>query len=532
MADAKKEIDVSLGINGSTKEKIRSKMSDQKRTSDIKDDRKKAVGAALDKFLDMDDSYDFTAPRGTKKKSKNVSSKRRDDLCVSEHTAEIRRKKQQQEQESADSTDDDVPSRTEKVKRRSSQPEAPPRATPSSETSNGGQEKAPSRKSEPGDNQGMLGMMLDSMASEKPKRSGARSVGAVPIPRTRSGRRARLKASEGGGDESTPLSPVLDEGSQHSRRRRSSRHDGRSGVNQSERASQPGDNDGRLGALLDGVPKKKKRGAKSVAGTEDTRRRNGVERSTSSTAGRRTRRPPESSRVRRTKSSDGGPMLVEVDDSEHAYESVNGAESERPRRDESPRRAKKESKRSVRRHHSMQPGTESPTKPPKQTVERSAPPRAQSMMLHREQTRRGGKSESLANVTREYTEEELPSTSYFASNHVLVNRERMKRGLRPLSRNRAMDELARDHAANMATTAGHTPIQATFVGNMLRGASIRAIHRSTMMQRDGRERHNILNPYFQEFGVGTAKGDDGMLYMCQLFSESISLTCTDATVDG
>ena len=525
MGDSKKDIDVSFGINGSTKEKIRSKMSDQRRSSDVKGNRKKAVGAALDKFLDMEDSYDFTAPQAkpSKRKPKTPQSKRRDDLGVSEHTAETRRKKKQQQMSDGGygtSSDDDVPSRVDdKTRRRSSQQEQAPDSR-----SRNGEQDSPVRRSEPGDNTGMLGMMLDSMVSSKPKRSGARSVGAVPIPRTRSGRRARLK--EGEGQQVTPLSPVLDEGgSQHRRRRSSSRH-------AMDRVSQPGDNEGRLGALLDNAAasgtKKKKRGAKSVAGTADTRR-NGVGRSSSSTAGRR-RQKPESTRPRRTRSTDGGPMLVDMDASEHGEDRNRGTRSERPRKDD--HRSKKESKRSVRRHHSMQPGTESPSRQPKKSVtERAAPPRAQSMMLHREQTRRGGKSESLANVTREYTEEELPSTSYFASNHVLVNRERMKRGLRPLSRNRTMDELAREHAANMATTSGHTPIQATFVGNMLRGASIRAIHRSTMMQRDGRERHNILNPYFQEFGVGTKKGEDGMLYMCQLFSESISLSCTDAGVD-
>jgi uncharacterized protein YkwD len=152
--------------------------------------------------------------------------------------------------------------------------------------------------------------------------------------------------------------------------------------------------------------------------------------------------------------------------------------------------------------------------------------RGQSMMLQRDTTRRAGKTNSLQNLV-EYTEEELPSTSYFASNHILINRERMKRGLRPLSRNSTMDELARDHADKMATSKGCSPIQTTFVGNVCRGESIRSIHRITMQHKDGRERYNILNPYFQDFGVGTSKGDDGMLYMCQLFSERIELTCMD-----
>lgn len=153
------------------------------------------------------------------------------------------------------------------------------------------------------------------------------------------------------------------------------------------------------------------------------------------------------------------------------------------------------------------------------------PRRAESMMLHREAGRRG-KSESLADLVQ-YTEEEIHSTSYFASNHVLINRERMKRGLRPLSRNIAMDDLARKSAEVMAKSNGLNPLPTTYVGNVLRGETIRSIHRSTMLQKQGRERLNLLNPYFQDFGVGTCKGEDGMLYMCQLFSERLELALTD-----
>jgi uncharacterized protein YkwD len=157
------------------------------------------------------------------------------------------------------------------------------------------------------------------------------------------------------------------------------------------------------------------------------------------------------------------------------------------------------------------------------------PSRAASMMLNRDTTRRG-KSESLSNLVQ-YSQEEIHSTSYFASNHVLVNRERMKRGLRPLTRNIAMDTLARDNAQAMADSAGCSPLKTTYVGNVLRGESIRAVHRATMLNREGRERANLLNPYFQDFGVGTAKGEDGMLYVCQLFSERLELSCTNAVDD-
>jgi len=160
---------------------------------------------------------------------------------------------------------------------------------------------------------------------------------------------------------------------------------------------------------------------------------------------------------------------------------------------------------------------------------RAPPRRAESMMLSREMGRRG-KSNSLADLVQ-YKEEEIHSTSYFASNHVLINRERMKRGLRPLTRNVPMDELARKCAETMAESSGLQALPTTYVGNVLRGENIRAIHRSTMLQKQGRERANILNPYFQDFGVGTCKGKDGMLYMCQLFSERLEITLTDTTND-
>lgn len=162
--------------------------------------------------------------------------------------------------------------------------------------------------------------------------------------------------------------------------------------------------------------------------------------------------------------------------------------------------------------------------------EKSVVRRPESMMLRRENGRRGSKQNSLANLVQ-YKEEEIHSTSYFASNHVLINRERMKRGLRPLSRNIAMDDLARKSAEAMAESNGDNPLRTTYVGNVLRGETIRSIHRSTMMQKKGRERANLLNPFFQDFGVGTCKGDDGMLFMCQLFSERLELALTDTVSD-
>jgi uncharacterized protein YkwD len=185
-------------------------------------------------------------------------------------------------------------------------------------------------------------------------------------------------------------------------------------------------------------------------------------------------------------------------------------------------------KQKVKRNNSVaHTPSHAQTDSPQPGPENGGMTRAHSMLLHREMTRRG-KSNSLMDLVQ-YKEEEIHSTSYFASNHVLVNRERMKRGLRPLTRNIAMDDMARKSARAMAESNGLNPLCTTYVGNVLRGESIRSIHRSTMQQKQGRERANLLNPYFQDFGVGTCKGSDGMLYMCQLFSERLVLALADTT---
>ena len=123
----------------------------------------------------------------------------------------------------------------------------------------------------------------------------------------------------------------------------------------------------------------------------------------------------------------------------------------------------------------------------------------------------------------------LPSPGYFSSNHVLVNRERALAGLKPLKRCVRLDELARRHAAHMAETQNVTPsvadvqelqakLQSHRVGeNTLRGDSIRTIH-AEMMKSSAPCRANVLAPAFTMFGMGTALGKDGKLYLVQLFA--------------
>ena len=341
----------------------------------------------------------------------------------------------------------------------------------------------------------------------------------------------------------------------------------------SERVSRPGDNSGGLDSMLakvQGGPKK--RGPRSVASApvQDLKRpERRPSKHISMRASGGSRQPPAKSR-----SADSADILSTAYEME-ARKSHSGATAEThpsseeyehssPSKDRRSAMSKSQVKRSmstggshtkspskgsgrnqtsqdmrdelakqkVKRNHSVVPQT-TPMNDGSEREDGDGPERggglqrAQSMLLHREMTRRG-KSNSLMNLV-EYKEEEIHSTSYFASNHVLINRERMKRGLRPLTRNSQMDELARKSAEQMAESNGTNPLKTTYVGNVLRGESIRSIHRSTMQQKQGRERSNLLNPYFQDFGVGTAKGEDGMLYMCQLFSERLELALTDTT---
>ena len=350
------------------------------------------------------------------------------------------------------------------------------------------------------DNRGKLGMMLSSDEKEKPKRPGTKSIASAPA---RSRPKTTPKKSK-----STPSKSKSPTAVPKKTRPASSR-----GVNDTSRRvrrSRSAD-DVDLGVLEEHLNM-----------SEDARME---ENDNASRGSRKSRRSSSRKSSRRYEDSSAhGDSESVVDDRRQRLSKraasmqprVNVPSKQQHEEKVVDRRAGMKKNKSMPHHADHSHSEEAP----------SSPSRAQSMLMHREATRRVGKSSSLADLVQ-YSEEEIHSTSYFASNHVLVNRERMKRGLRPLTRNIAMDELARDNAKAMAESGGVAPIRATYVGNVLRGESIRAIHRSTMQQKQGRERANLLNPYFQDFGVGTCKGKDGMLYMCQLFSERLELTCAD-----
>jgi uncharacterized protein YkwD len=125
---------------------------------------------------------------------------------------------------------------------------------------------------------------------------------------------------------------------------------------------------------------------------------------------------------------------------------------------------------------------------------------------------------------------QVPLLSAFSCSLVLINRERILRDLPVLSRSIFLDEVARLHAKKTAhnqsithsaetAEALQSTLKSDMVGeNVQRGTSIREMHTRTMDSNlSNPSRRNTLSKYFTEFGVGTAKGADGKLYLCQLF---------------
>lgn len=117
-------------------------------------------------------------------------------------------------------------------------------------------------------------------------------------------------------------------------------------------------------------------------------------------------------------------------------------------------------------------------------------------------------------------------TWYFSSNHVLVNRERMMRGIAPLMRNTKLDGFARMVAQGAADRGQATDVDdlreeandLKVDGTILKGESIKSIHQE-VMKTNCKSRDRILKKSFQQFGVATCKRDDGLLVLVQIFSK-------------
>ena len=109
----------------------------------------------------------------------------------------------------------------------------------------------------------------------------------------------------------------------------------------------------------------------------------------------------------------------------------------------------------------------------------------------------------------------------FASSQVLVNMERTKHGLNVLDRSKELDEMAYQYAVEMSQNGGLEAIHICYPGHVLRGESIQSIHERIMNQESPKERENILNADFEEYGMASVTRPDGMVYLCQLFRGNI-----------
>ena len=132
----------------------------------------------------------------------------------------------------------------------------------------------------------------------------------------------------------------------------------------------------------------------------------------------------------------------------------------------------------------------------------------------------------------------VPNPGAYSNNHLMVNRERVVRGLGVLQRSAELDRRASRHAERLADEGqlGHSVaslaqlqkrLRSPNVGeNVFGGRSIREMHVGAM-QEGTSSRFNVLRPSYTEFGMGTAVGknkhendgidDEARLYMVQLF---------------
>ena len=115
------------------------------------------------------------------------------------------------------------------------------------------------------------------------------------------------------------------------------------------------------------------------------------------------------------------------------------------------------------------------------------------------------------------------------SAHALINKERVRRGIPSLHRSVFLDQTCQRHAQVMAQhqRLSHCCETMEELKRLLnsdeaagqhvqRGVGISAMHQASMTaQRSGYS--NILCREFTEFGVGTAKDEEGRLYVVQLF---------------
>jgi len=123
----------------------------------------------------------------------------------------------------------------------------------------------------------------------------------------------------------------------------------------------------------------------------------------------------------------------------------------------------------------------------------------------------------------------LPTDSdYICSNHVKVNTERIDKLIQPLVRLKVLDEIAKEHAAAMAQGGELRHMDPDDIArginrpsnrlgeNVARGGTVHEIH-EFMMTKSLADKNNVLDRRFTSFGIGTFRGADGFVYLCQVF---------------
>jgi uncharacterized protein YkwD len=115
---------------------------------------------------------------------------------------------------------------------------------------------------------------------------------------------------------------------------------------------------------------------------------------------------------------------------------------------------------------------------------------------------------------------------FVSSNHVLVNKERTAMHLPALTRRIELDELAREFAQDMAKrgklqSCGPMDLDDglqqcdSFGVNVACGPSVLEIHAQMLLNPS--ERNKMVDRRYSQMGMGTAKGKNGKLYLCQIF---------------
>lgn len=128
----------------------------------------------------------------------------------------------------------------------------------------------------------------------------------------------------------------------------------------------------------------------------------------------------------------------------------------------------------------------------------------------------------------------MPDARVYASNHVMINRERVKNYISVLKRNSFLDEIARNHARYMSQQrkvfleleeTNNSSLRECFdptsllLINANRGANVRMIQKGFM--KSDVSKNKILNARVDMMGVGSSIDSRGRAYVCQIFAGAI-----------